>query len=365
LQSDNVDNHNNDYNDIKNIDSDNNKFKLARYIIYLVVFVSISVLTLIYIYQIFEKPADILIFKKLPISILGSLLLLLFIYFIFDGFRLYFVLRTLDCHIEFKYIFKLVFINLFISNITPFATGGGFIQIYYLTKKDISLGNATAATTIRTILATVIVFIATPIIIINEKSFETILPQQSLFIYMTLFAIVYILFFYIVIFKNRVLKKYIYIFLTFIRDKNIISGKKFKKTSKYLFEEIDIFGSSLIYFFTGDKKFIISSIISSVLFLVAELSFSVLLLTGLGYNLSILRIILMQVIVIFFMYFAPTPGATGIAEGGYSLVFSQFVQESDMFPLIFAWRLLTKYIGIVIGMFIFFITFVREGNSSE
>lgn len=352
-------------NNTEDEEIEESKFKLVKYIMYFVVFIIISSLTLLYIYHNFEKPSNILIFTKFPVSIIISLVLLLLIYFIFDGLRLYFVIKTLECNIEYKYIFKLVFINLFISNITPFATGGGFIQIYYLTKKNISLGNATAATTIRTILATATVFVATPIILINEKSFETILPQTSLFIYMSLFAVLYMIFFYVVIFKNRLLKKLVYNVLSFIKDKGLISKERYNNVAKYLFKEINIFGESLAYFFSGYPVYMIGSVVFTILFLISELSFSVLLIRGLGYQVSGVSVLLMQVVVLFFMYFAPTPGATGVAEGGFSLVFSHFVKETDMFPLIFAWRLFTKYIGILIGMLIFFISFFREGRLSE
>ena len=52
------------------------------------------------------------------------------------------------------------------------------------------------------------------------------------------------------------------------------------------------------------------------------------------------------------MYFAPTPGATGVAEGGYGLLFAQLVQKQDITMLTLSWRFLTIYIGVVIGMII-------------
>ncbi|MFO7814442.1 MAG: lysylphosphatidylglycerol synthase domain-containing protein, partial [Halanaerobiales bacterium] len=68
---------------------------------------------------------------------------------------------------------------------------------------------------------------------------------------------------------------------------------------------------------------------------------------------SFLHIITLQVVVVFLMYFAPTPGASGVAEGGYSLLFRQIVSKNDVFPLIFYWRFFTKYIGMIIGVFVF------------
>ncbi|MFW5736739.1 MAG: UPF0104 family protein, partial [Halanaerobium sp.] len=72
-----------------------------------------------------------------------------------------------------------------------------------------------------------------------------------------------------------------------------------------------------------------------------------------------------QILVVFVMYFAPTPGAAGIAEGGYSLLFARFVAEKDLFPLLFYWRFFSKYIGIFIGVFVFFYLIIKGGVSVE
>jgi uncharacterized membrane protein YbhN (UPF0104 family) len=50
------------------------------------------------------------------------------------------------------------------------------------------------------------------------------------------------------------------------------------------------------------------------------------------------------------MYFAPTPGASGVAEGGYGLLFSQLVKSRDLTLLTLLWRFLTIYIGVLIGL---------------
>ena len=79
-----------------------------------------------------------------------------------------------------------------------------------------------------------------------------------------------------------------------------------------------------------------------------------------GYNAPILTILAFQLVVTFFMYFAPTPGATSVAEGGYGLLFSQLVQKQDITLLTLSWRFLTIYIGVMIGMIIVFREFFNR-----
>jgi hypothetical protein len=287
----------------------------------------------------------------------------LLIYFIFDGLRLFFILKTLKTDVKLIHIVKLVFLNLFVANVTPFASGGGVVQIYFLNKKGVSLGDATAATTIRTVIAMTFVFFSTPLVILFEKNLSSVFPQKKVLFYISLFAIFYFSFFYVVIFKNKLVKRIVVNILFFLNSKKLLSDKKYLKLKRKIIREIKVFGRNLAYFFKGDKKYLASVILSTIFFLLAELSFSVILIKGLGYDVSAISIILMQIVIIFFMYFAPTPGATGVAEGSYSFLFSKFVGGNDIVPLIFAWRFLTKYFGMVIGMVIFFVSFLGGKNN--
>ena len=348
----------------KEAEKQKRKIKKVRYFIYFSIFIVLSALTFYYLYNIFNKPTKIFVFRSFSFPILTALGILLLAYFIFDGLRLYYILKTLECEIDFKSIFKLVFVNLFISNVTPLATGGGFIQVYFLNKKGISLGDATAATTIRTVIATVTVFVTAPLVLFTGDTIEAGVALNRIILYMSIFAFLYFSIFYVIIFKNKLIKRIVYNILIFLRHKNLINHDRFKSVSKFLFKEINIFGKGLSSFFKGNKLYVFSSIFFAMLFLLAELSFTVLLMKGMGYDPAYWPVVLSQLVVLFFMYFAPTPGATGIAEGGFSLVFANYVQKTDMFALIFNWRFFTKYIGIIIGVIIFFTAIFRKKDTS-
>jgi len=98
---------------------------------------------------------QILVLSFLKGDTLLYLLICLLFYFFFDCARFYYILKSLNITIPIKLILKITFLNIFASNITPSASGGGFIQIYYLNKYGVSIGDATAATTIRTAITIV------------------------------------------------------------------------------------------------------------------------------------------------------------------------------------------------------------------
>lgn len=89
------------------------------------------------------------------------------------------------------------------------------------------------------------------------------------------------------------------------------------------------------------------------------------LLRALGYQAPVLTVLAFQVVVTFFMYFTPTPGATGVAEGGYGLLFAQLVQRQDIALLTLAWRFLTIYVGVAIGMVVMYRELFQSGRADR
>ena len=296
-------------------------------------------------------------YESLSPIILLTLGILLIFYFLLDALRFLYVLKTLQIDVTLGYLVKLAFINMFLSNITPFATGGAFAQIYFLNKKDISIGDATAATTIKTVLPIIFFFITTPIILITDKNLFKIFPSGNNLIYILSLVLIYILAaygFYKVLKNTNIIKKNLSKILDLLECKKIISKNKVKRFKNNSFLEIDIFALNIKRFLKGKKKHILLSIIFMILYLFILFMFPVILISGLNSTVSTIQIISIQILLTFVTYFAPTPGATGVAEGGFTLMFSNFVDKNDIVSLTFSWRFFTMYLGMLIGLIIFY-----------
>lgn len=343
----------------------NKYFNLKNSLLYFSFFLFISAVSLYYIKKLHAESSNLDVFFSFSKTIIILITMLLFFYFILDGLRLYFVLKTLNAEISFWNVYKLVFINIFISNITPLATGGGFAQVYFLQKKGVPLGKSTAAVLIRTLLSATMLFLSVPLIVFRNQTMLNLLPGDYIVVYLAIFLALYFFVFYILIFKLRLIMKYFYKFFHFLKSKHLLTKKRFRKTIIYIFKHLELFSKDLSFFIQGKKIFVFMSFFFTALFLLAEFSFSYLVLHGLGYNISFLKILTLQILVVFIMYFAPTPGAAGIAEGGYSLLFARFVDKKDLFPLLFYWRFFSKYIGVFIGVFVFFYLIIRGGADFE
>ena len=60
------------------------------------------------------------------------------------------------------------------------------------------------------------------------------------------------------------------------------------------------------------------------------------------------------------LYFAPTPGGSGIAEGGFVLLFSEFLPSGTVGIIAVAWRIIAEYLPFSIGFYYTIKVFGRE-----
>lgn len=338
------------------IDKDITLKDLIKYLIFTLLFIAISGASFLILYEIVDEKDIFLSLNIFSNKLFIKIIVLITVYIILDSLRLYYVLRSIDVKISFKYIIKLSFIYIFISNVTPFATGGGFAQIYFLNKKGVSIGDASSASLIRTFLAFIFFIIIAPIIIILDSKIYNLFPKNISVSYLSLFTGIYIIVIYIfynIIKKPKLIEKYIYNFFNFLNKKKILNDKKFNRYIEKAEKEIEKLSTNINNFLISNKRYVLLSIVFTLLFLLSFFYFSVILIKDLNPSISSLKIISAQIIITFIMYMSPTPGSTGVAEGGFTLLFSTFVTKGKILSVVFAWRLFSIYIPMIIGILLF------------
>jgi len=338
-----------------------------KYLIFLAVFIVMSYLSLIAVYHIASDKSSFLSLGIFSKGLFVQIAILLPVYFMADTLRFYYTLKAIDVNVPLKYIISLAFINIFVSNITPAATGGGFAQIYLLNKAGISIGAATAGSSIRTALPLIFFMVLTPIILIFDHNIDRLFPNRNILVYMSVmlvFAALGIIFLYKLIKKPESIVRFIGKLTSFFHRKETRRDRTSKKLDK-LAVEISGFSEHLQMYLHGDKRYVFLSIGFTLLFLFTLFLFPVLLIRDLNPSASAAEIFLSQIVITAVMYFAPTPGASGVAEAAFTFLFSSYVKHSDIVSLTFTWRLFTIYIGVVIGMIIFYAKLFRKQDKLE
>lgn len=340
------------------------KRTLLRYLGLTILFVAISIFSIQFLLRQFTNNVT---FSELHIFTTGALFtltLLLCAYVLVDAFRLYFILRALNENISFGYIIVLTFINVFVSNVTPFTIGGAFAMIYFLTKKGLSVGKAAAVTSLKSFLASSFNIMLMPFafffITMGAESTDNI-RKAAYFTPLVLVGYVIFIFLLFKILKHREkINKLIYHFYKWLYHRKIISSKTFYKIYDSTSSQVDQFASNFRMFFGGLPKYIGLTFLVTILYYVILYLFSVVMAKDLKLDVSTIEVMSTQAIATFIMYFGFTPGGSGIAEGSYLLLFSKLI-ESDVVlaALTFYWRLFTVYISALMGGVLFVIQVIR------
>ena len=315
-----------------------------------VIFFLLSAASLYFVHRFFSGGNIRFPVELLSSSVIFLLLIMLILYFIFDSLRLYCVIRAVGQDVSFLYIIKLVFVNILISNVTPFAVGGGFVQVYFMQKKGMQIGTATAATSIRTLLAALVLFTLAPVIIWIQPEKFVMFMHKNILYGITFISILYITVFLLLLLRIKIFKQILFRTLLILNRFKLVNNRRVRKVYGRLSNELTVFSNGFNRFIRNNPLWSFLSVISTVMFLLSLFSFSAVLLSIMGYSIPVITVLTLQVVVTFFMYFAPTPGASGIAEGGFGLLFSQMVKPHDITSLIFTWRFLTIYIGMILGI---------------
>ncbi|MCL7751508.1 flippase-like domain-containing protein [Guyparkeria hydrothermalis] len=283
--------------------------------------------------------------------LLASLALLL-VYFAADGLRLWFTLRALGHSIPLTAMARLVFLNIFVSNITPLATGGGVAQVWFMRRRGVPVGTGLTATTIRTALAVLFIFGATPILLVTLPGAEGAAQSDSLVITLSVSVALYLGFFTILVMRSNWLLRPMLGLLKALRGLHLIGPRRHHRWRHRLVRELQRFAHGFVRYFQGRKLDIAASFLFTAIFLLALFSFPALLFWALGYGFDYWLVIGRMVMTTFVMYFSPTPGASGIAEGVFGYFFRDVVTASHLVLVTVAWRALTIYLGMLIGLFV-------------
>ncbi len=238
----------------------------------------------------------------------------------------------------------------FISNVTPFATGGGPFQIYFLHKKGINIGKASMVIVTQLVLRLFYFTITSSIAMIFFKDYISpgVIPVSIFYLAVGagfLFGLFVIMFTVV----PGTIDWFVGLIFSIKRLRSFVQGNhRAKRLMVKVRTELREFRKSLNtlgkYPFRLFLAGLCTAIYWSTLFMVIPL-----ILNGLGLEAHYLKSYVMQTIYYLVIPYMPTPGASGIAELGFASLFVSFIPGSLVGLVTFIWRFITFYLILFIG----------------
>jgi uncharacterized protein (TIRG00374 family) len=268
-----------------------------------------------------------------------------------DASKMKLLVRASGGKITFRQALELTWINYFGSAITPMQSGGGPFQMYVMYQDGISVGQTVAITLIRTILIMLILGATAPFAFILEGGR---LPHMGagakwFIFYVVVFISLVWVALIISIAKPVLIKRLAVKIIHLLRGAGAIKEKWEKRLVRLAVREIDAYNENIRAFLTTGRAPFMAACVIAFVQIVCQLSVMPCMIWALGVSVSYTQCVLAQALFLFLLYFIPTPGGSGAAEGGAALVFSMFVTMNVAGILGVGWRIITEYTGIVLG----------------
>jgi len=245
--------------------------------------------------------------------------------------------------------FKANLSNVFMAAATPFQTGGGVAQIYMLHRAGISVSGATSVSIIN-FVATLGFLMVAGLMVLRWMS-RTFTNFQFRFILSFSAGIFYIVTFVFIIFLFRPMiigRRVEWIILRM--------GKVWKKKapafdgiSQKIHDFVKNYQSHIRYFWKNEKWVLFHNIWLTVVLYFNKCFIAYVVLKGMGLNPDFLQVIYVQILLIFLIYFCPTPGASFLAETSTAALMSLIIPTHLVSVFSILWRFFTTYFGVMVG----------------
>lgn len=285
-------------------------------------------------------------------------LLLLALFFVLiawvcDSTRFCALARSAGERINFRLGMVLTWLHYFGCAVTPMQSGGGPFQVYALYKRDVPIGKGIAITLTRTLLTILILGLMVPVaVVIEPELLRGHLFLKGVFSYVLAFIIISWTLVVLSIARPEIIKRWGRVFTLWLKRFGIVKPERVLKISKRINQEVDNYHLNFRLFFScGLKQFLLAILLS---FLHLLFLFSVLpcLIASVGLPFHYIQAILAQAVFMFLLYFVPTPGASGVAEGGGAALFGLLVPWNMAGVMAIAWRFFTEYLAIGMGLMV-------------
>ena len=275
-------------------------------------------------------------------------ILIILVYFVFEGeiFRL--LLHSQGYHISFLSGQKNALLGLYYSYITPSSTGGQPMQAAYLLRDKIPVGISTAVLIMKFVCfqcGFVVISVASLLGMYGKLKAENpgIIPFTILGIAINGFSILF--------FVSLFLKPVSQVLCRLA--KRLVSKVGFLRKREGLNETIDRFQADFSSYtddFKGKQKSLVAGVLLSIPQFIVQMSVIYFIFRSFGYhNVSYFEIVAVQSLLQVSVSFMPMPGASGAQEIGFSSFFHNYFVNDDLYAAVMVWRFFTYYLVVIAG----------------
>ncbi len=340
----------------------NNKSSLFKIIRNTSFFVILLVLTYYFIFRKMDRHGLWLALKNTNLFFILIALILASGNVIFEAFIHYRNLKLLKEEISFKQALKYAIVGFFFSAITPAATGGQPIQIYYMHKDNISYTHATISILIQSFsYLTIMVTLGILGFIINYNYISNLGFLEYFFFIGATVNVAIISITLIAMFNRKLSMKLLDLIYKLIAKFNQEKADNMKEKTKTQLEEYH----DSARFIINNKKTLIKTLLTSTLQLVSYHSVAFFVYLALGAtHLNYFKITSLQSLLYLSVSILPLPGTVGVNETGFSLIYNPIIAKNIVDSAMLLTRGISFYFIVVVTGIILLVLALKKNHKN-
>ena len=270
----------------------------------------------------------------------------------FDGLRLQRLVKIGGYHLSIQAVLRVIFSNYFMAMLTPGASGGAVAQVLVLRSYDVPISKGTPIVLIRTVFSIMFLVIMLPIVFLYDSIEIPYISRDMLLVFSFFAVLATLLGTYLL--QTLYMRKFVY---------NLAQRFKAHKTKDWLAKLETLNQGLALLYKKPTQSFIV--FIESGLSLLCLYCIAPALMFAFTTDIPIITILDRMILLNLILYFAPTPGGTGIAEGLFIFLFASFVPSGTIGIIAVAWRVIAEYVPFFIGMYAVLTLYGRQFVAQE
>lgn len=296
----------------------------------------------------------------MPLGMLTLLDLLL------GGLRNHVFIRKIAPATGYWVSFRANLANMFFGAVTPAQTGGGFGQLFVFHRAGVPLSGA-IATGVFNYLATLCFFMVSATLILKYglSGVGFSISMRVIVGACVLLVGILLAFFLTVIVSPHLPERLLHTLRSGLKsDKSPIRARLVAAVEKLQAGVLN-YRQHTLFFLNEARQSLWLSLLLTVLLYWNKYNIAYVVLVALKQPCEYLAVIFLQNVQLFLLYFAPTPGASGVAEASTVALMQSQVTASALPVFVLVWRFFTLHLAVVIGGMLLWREFMQKSPAGE
>ncbi|MCK5065467.1 MAG: flippase-like domain-containing protein [Candidatus Fermentibacteraceae bacterium] len=314
----------------------------------LFLFISIAALAGIFLYSNTENSLEALSNLK-PVYLL-LIFPLSFLDLWLGGLRIHVFTRKLNPGASTWLSFRANLANIFMGAVTPSQTGGGPAQLFILHQGGISVARGMSIGVIN-FLSTIVFFVIASggALLFLGGSFSSKIINHLIIAGFVVFCLQFIIVLTALL-KPSIFERFFH-FLTGLFSRVPRIAKKTESLREWFGRFVEHYGNTCKFFFNKELMVVAQSFVLTAVLYLNKFTLAYFIMKGIGGAGGYMDVIALHMLIFFISYFAPSPGASGVAELTTAALMSSVISRNLLPVFTLLQRFFLLYIPVILGVF--------------